>query len=86
MTIKYSKRFRKQFKKLRKNEQERFWKQLGILIQNPNAVILNHHVLRGKYAGLHSINIGGDLRAIFVEIDGNLVLFEMIGTHAQLYG
>ena len=86
MTVKYSKRFRKQFRKLRKGERDRFWDRLGLFMKNQNAEQLNHHVLQGKYAGMHSINIGGDLRALFVENNGDIILFELIGTHSQLYG
>lgn len=86
MKIRYSKRFRKQFKKLRANEQNRFWKRLDIFIKDPESKVLNHHTLQGKYAGLHSINIGGDLRALYLEKDDQLILFELIGTHSRLYG
>lgn len=86
MKIKYSKRFRKQFKKLRNNEQKRFWERLEIFINHPNSKILNHHILQGRYAGLHSINVGGNLRALYLEKDNQLILFELIGTHSQLYG
>lgn len=86
MTIKFSKLFRKQFQKIRASEQKKFWKQLELLKADPYAAGLHHHVLRGKYAGLHSINVGGDLRALYIEKDDELILFELIGTHSQLYG
>lgn len=86
MKIKYTKRFRKQFKRLRKGEKDRFWERLDVLLEDENASILNRHTLRGKYSGLSSINIGGDLRALFVIKDSQLIIFEMIGTHSQLYG
>ena len=85
MTIRYSKRFRKQFQKLRKGERDRFWERLAVFTTDQYAKQLSHHVLRGKYAGMHSINIGGDLRALFIEKDDEMVLFELIGTHSQLY-
>ncbi len=86
MTIKFSKRFRKQFKKLRMKEQDRFWNRLEAFKDYPEAEQLNHHILKGKYAGLHSINIGGDLRALFIEKRNELTFFELIGTHSHLYG
>jgi len=86
MTIKYSRRFKKQFKTLRKNGKARFWKRLEMLKTDPYADPLNHHELKGKFAGLHSINVGGDLRALFIEKGDDLILFELIGTHSQLYG
>ena len=86
MTIKYSKRFRKQFQKRRSNEQDRFWDRLEIFKIDPHAKELNHHMLTGKYSGFHSISVGGDLRALYYEIDGDIILFDLIGTHSQLYG
>lgn len=32
------------------------------------------------------ISVGGDLRALFQVVDGTIVIYEMIGTHSQLYG
>ena len=46
---------------------------------------LNHHKLTGELAGFHSINVGGDLRALYREYEDNTVVFEKIGTHSQLY-
>ncbi len=50
---------------------------------------LNNHLLKGKLSGCHSININGDWRAIYTEYkdnDGNLIIvFELLGTHSQLY-
>lgn len=43
-------------------------------------------MLSGNYSGFHSINITGDIRALYEEIDGSYVIFEFIGTHSELYG
>ena len=86
MTIRYSKRFRNQFQSLRKNEQNRFWQRLELFKLDSHSKLLNHHILQGKYSGLHSINIGGDLRALYIETGDKIILFELIGTHSQLYG
>ena len=53
---------------------------------NPTDSILNNHLLFGKYEGHRSINITGDLRAIYTMIDEDTALFVAIGTHSQLYG
>jgi len=45
---------------------------------------LNNHALRGKYQGRRSINITGDVRAIY-RIDKKMIIFMEIGTHSQLY-
>jgi len=42
--------------------------------------------LVGELRGYRSINITGDWRAIFMEIDGGkIIYFVAIGTHSQLY-
>jgi mRNA-degrading endonuclease YafQ of YafQ-DinJ toxin-antitoxin module len=43
-------------------------------------------MLTGEYAGLYSINITGDIRALYEKIDESYVIFGFIGTHSQLYG
>jgi len=88
MTIRYSKRFRKQFKKLRQAEQQRFWRQLAVFTANPSSASLYNHALTGQYKGYRSINVGGDLRALYhhQQTDTQAIVFDLIGTHGQLYG
>jgi mRNA-degrading endonuclease YafQ of YafQ-DinJ toxin-antitoxin module len=43
-------------------------------------------MLTGEYAGLYSINITGDIRALYEKIDDTYAIFGFIGTHSQLYG
>ena len=52
---------------------------------NPFDLRLNNHPLKGAYASCRSINVGGDLRAIY-EINNDRIVFRLIGTHAELYG
>ena len=49
------------------------------------STLLNNHSLTGKYTGCKSINITGDWRAIFEEINDNIIYFVELGTHSQLY-
>lgn len=81
----FSKRFNKQVKKLPAALQARFEAQLVLWSREPMNRKLNHHVLTGNLAGFHSINVGGDLRALYKEYDNGIVVFEKIGTHSQLY-
>ncbi len=46
--------------------------------------LLNNHSLQGKWAGYRSINITGDIRAVF-RPEGFFAIFVEIGTHSQLY-
>lgn len=83
--IRFSKKFQKQYKKLAPAVQLRFKSRLAVWNQEPMSPQLNHHVLTGKLAGFHSINVGGDVRALYQVADDSLVIFEKIGTHSQLY-
>ena len=84
-TILFSKKFNKQYKKLKPALQSRTAARLTLWSEEPMNRKLNHHVLSGELAGFHSINIGGDLRALYREYENNTVVFEKIGTHSQLY-
>lgn len=86
MQIEYSKTFIKEFKKCPVNIKANFKKRLKIFIDNQYHTILNNHPLIGKLKNYRSINITGDYRAIFEEIDdGRIIYFVAIGTHSQLY-
>lgn len=83
--VQFHRGFKKQFQKLPVGIQKKFWERLELWQEQPLHPLLNHHVLEGKLAGMHSINISGDVRAIYDELDDALVIYLMIGSHAQLY-
>lgn len=86
MRIEYSKKFIKDFKRCPKNIKNNFKLRLEIFIQDKNNSLLNNHNLLGELKRYRSINITGDWRAIFEDIDdGEIVYFVAIGTHSQLY-
>jgi addiction module RelE/StbE family toxin len=61
---------------------------LEIFIQDEFNPILNNHSLKGKFAGYQSININGDWRALYSIQTINtkiIIIFEVLGTHSQLY-
>jgi addiction module RelE/StbE family toxin len=84
--IDYSKKFRKQFSKLSPKVREQFKKRQRLWLQNPRHPQLHLHMLSGDYDGLYSINITGDIRALYQKIDDTYVIYGFIGTHSQLYG
>lgn len=84
MQIKFAKRFTKQYDKANSKVKFVFDKKLNLFIQNPFNPQLNNHALTGKLSGLRSINISGDWRALYSEYK-KVVIFEMFGTHNQLY-
>ncbi len=61
-----------------------FKERLEIFIEDPFDPRLRNHPLKGKLKGYRSINITGDWRALFKEVEDG-VYFVIIGTHSQLY-
>lgn len=68
-----------------RGERERFAARLALFIQDSRASVLDNHPLTGKYLGCYSIDITGDVRAIYIPIGDNAVRFIAIGSHSQLY-
>jgi addiction module RelE/StbE family toxin len=85
MIISFSKQFKKDFKKLPKKARVQFRSRIEIFKQDQNNAQLNKHKLNSPYNGFYSINISGDTRAIYEQINKNKALFIKIGTHSQLY-
>jgi addiction module RelE/StbE family toxin len=86
MTIRYLPRFKKQYKKLQKKFQEQFDERLQLFLEDPTLPMLRVHPLKGKFAGYWSLNINGDIRALY-RLDGEtIIVFALIGSHSELYG
>lgn len=85
MSISSNKNFEKDYKKLPKNIQGQFKERILLFQKDQYDPILNNHSLRGKYLGCRSINVTGDVRAIFMK-SGDKVVFMAIGSHSKLYG
>jgi mRNA-degrading endonuclease YafQ of YafQ-DinJ toxin-antitoxin module len=83
--IEYTKRFRKQYVKLTPKIREQFKKRQRLWLSDPYNSQLHLHMLTAEYAGLYSINITGDIRALYEKVDDIYVIFGFIGTHSQLY-
>ena len=66
--------------------QKKFRERITLFLEHPFAEELGNHALRGKYDGLRSVNITGDIRAIYDPIDNKHVRFIAIGSHAKLHG
>lgn len=54
--------------------------------EQPDNPLLRLHQLEGELNNFYSINISGDLRALYEVIGDKIFVYEMIGTHSQLYG
>lgn len=85
MTVVFHREFIKRYKRLSQKQQVQFKKRLVLFEQDPFHPTLRNHRLQGEYGGYHSINISGDLRAIYEEVNDTTQLFVVIGTHSELY-
>lgn len=85
MKIYFHKNFDKQFGKLRVNEKKKAQERLQLFLENPFSQILENHPLKGKYTDYRSIDITGDLRAIFKYLNENECIFVDVDTHSNLY-
>ncbi len=86
MVFRYLSKFKKQYQKLPLKLQQQFDDRLRLFVVDPIDVRLRLHPLSGKFAGYWSMNVSGDLRALFYREGEDVVIFALIGTHSQLYG
>ncbi len=81
----YHKDFTKDFKKLPVKVKEKFIQRQLLFEKDEFEPILNNHALKGKFLGYRSINVTGDMRAIFRR-ETESVIFVAIDNHSNLYG
>ena len=89
MKIKYLKQFRKDILKLDGAKKEQFKKRIEFFQLNQNHPLLNNHELKGSLKGRYTINITGDMRAMYRILsqreDELIIEFIRLGSHSQLY-
>ncbi len=86
MNIDFSKSFDYQFQnRLTARQRQQVLEAIELFIDEPFHRDLRNHALYGKWNGYRSISVGGDLRLHFKVISSDRVLFEVIGSHGQLY-
>lgn len=85
MIINYHKDFLKDFKKLPKKIKEKFKERQLLFERDEFNPVLNNHALKGRWLGYRSMNVTGDIRAIFKR-DAESALFVAIDKHSNLYG
>ena len=81
----FHRRFEKKFTKLSAKLKKQFKERKDLFIVDPYNRILNNHPLKGKYSGCYSINITGDIRAVYEFVGKDVVYFIDIDTHPHLY-
>ncbi|HEC30728.1 MAG TPA: type II toxin-antitoxin system mRNA interferase toxin, RelE/StbE family [Candidatus Yonathbacteria bacterium] len=85
MVIIYSKKFKKQFKKLRAGEKKKFEERADIFIKSIANPQLNDHALSGNLSKYRSFNVTGDLRVLYERVEDHTIIFADIDTHSNLY-
>ena len=92
MTIQYSDQFLGDVSQLNEKQKKRLTERLSLFKSHPSHPQLRNHKLKGKLKDYCSINITGDLRAIYrygpdKKNEGNLIVkFVRLGSHSELYG
>jgi len=84
MKVVYSKDFIKSTKILGSAQKLRLVQRIELLLTDPRNTQLRNHKLSGRWSGYSSINITGDLRAVFEQSNGE-IYFIALGSHAKLY-
>jgi len=85
MRILLHKRVKKSFKKLSSGEKRKFRARRDLFLEDPFHPLLRNHALKEKYEGYRSIDITGDLRALYELIDDKTAYFVYLDTHSNLY-
>ena len=85
MKISYSKNFIKQSKKLNPKLRKQLVRRITLFSTNLLDSQLRDHQLKGKYKQYRSIDVTGDFRALYL-LNGDEAIFDIVGTHSQLYG
>ena len=62
-----------------------FHDTLALFIIEPDHPSLRNHPLKDKFAGVRSIDVTGDWRALYRR-ERERIIFVELGTHDQLYG
>ena len=86
MKIEFSKDCQKYISKLDANIKKQLKNKLLLFLDNPSTPSLRKHKLSGEYCGYTSINITGDYRLVYREVNNDHIFVLAIGTHPQLYG
>ena len=84
MIIVYHQDFKRNYKKLSPKVKGKLEERLRIFSKDEFNPILNNHALKGKWLEYRSINVTGDIRAIF-KSNTAVIIFVAIDSHSNLY-
>ena len=86
MIIFYHARFLKRAQRLSKTDRELLAQKIELFGVDPFHQTLRNHSLHGEYDGYRSIDIKGNLLALYREEKSGTARFCYLGTHPELYG
>jgi addiction module RelE/StbE family toxin len=85
MRVDFTKSFSKQYRKMPMKIQAQCTDRLRLFITDQKNPLLKVHSLMGDYRGCWSINITGDIRAVYKIQTKDIALFIALGSHSELY-
>jgi len=85
MRIIFHRWFKKKYSKLTRRDQKKFQQRLLLFEKDSDNPLLNNHQLKGQQEGYFSINVTGDLRALYRPVKKDTIFFITIDTHSNLY-
>lgn len=88
MKVVYDRAFFEKLKKVDVRIRKSVKKRMLLFSKNPHNPQLNNHVLKDEHEGYSSIDITGDYRAIYEEVDigeETVAYFIALGRHDELY-
>ncbi len=85
MRFEWSREFKKCYRKLPTKIQQKVQERFQEFLLDEFDPTFNNHKLTGEFVAFRSINITGDYRALYRRVDSDVILWAMVGTHAQLY-
>ncbi|MDR2930829.1 MAG: type II toxin-antitoxin system RelE/ParE family toxin [Propionibacteriaceae bacterium] len=86
MNVRFFRRFVKQLAKLPRSVQASTYARIELMMVNPDDPILRRRRLKGALRHLWSIDITGDVRALYEIVDGQVIVYQFVGSRSQLYG
>ena len=87
MEIRLSNRFKKHSRKTNDKIRKSLTQRLKLFEQNPNHPLLRNHALTGKFKNFRVLilQVIGELYIASTRKRKIIVVFELLGTHSQLY-
>ena len=85
MKASYSKQFLRQYTKLPPKVRQKADERIMLWQSDPLNSQLRDHQLKGRYKEYRSIDVTGDYRALYL-LRSDKAIFDIVGTHSQLYG